>query len=76
MKPDHLNTEREGLCTSLNWKSKFIWAKPDPTVPPSNSGLFWCGITQTCVGPDGQLAEPMNCCSANRHCHCDSEKAG
>jgi len=74
MKPDHLNTEREGLCKSLHWKSQFIWSEPDPTVQASNSGLFWCGMTQTCVGPDGNLAEPIHCCSAERHCHCDSGK--
>ncbi len=26
----------------------------DPTVPPTNDGLFWCMHTQTCIGPDGE----------------------
>jgi hypothetical protein len=67
---DRFNTERPGLCPSLHWKSQFIWSEPDPTVPDTNSGLFWCGITQTCLGPDGKLAEPENCCSTLRDCHC------
>jgi hypothetical protein len=25
--------------------------------------------TQTCIGPDGVLAEPGNCCSGERGCH-------
>jgi len=72
--PDRLNTERPGLCSALHWKSQYIWSAPDPTVQPSNSGLFWCGLTQTCIGPDGKVAEPENCCSAERGCHCGSSK--
>jgi hypothetical protein len=25
--------------------------------------------TQTCIGPDGLLAEPGNCCNPDRKCH-------
>jgi hypothetical protein len=25
--------------------------------------------TQTCIGPDGELAEPGNCTSHDRQCH-------
>jgi hypothetical protein len=31
--------------------------------------LFWCIHTQTCIGPDGHLAEPGNCSSKMRDCH-------
>lgn len=72
--PDRFNTDRPGLCSALHWKSQYIWSEPDPTVPASNSGLFWCGLTQTCIGPDGKLAEPENCCSEERGCHCGSGK--
>jgi len=71
---DRFNTERPGLCAALHWKRQYIWSEPDPTVPPSNDGLFWCGLTQTCIGPDGKLAEPGNCCSSERGCHCGASK--
>lgn len=71
---DRFNTERPGLCSALHWKRQYIWSEPDPTVPPSNDGLFWCGLTQTCIGPDGKLAEPGNCCSSDRGCHCGASK--
>ena len=66
---ERFNTDRPELCSCLRWKSQFILADPDPTVPPSNEGLFWCGHTQTCIGPDGHLAEPGNCSSPDRGCH-------
>jgi hypothetical protein len=31
-------------------------------------------MTQTCIGPDGKLAEPGNCCSGERGCHCGASK--
>jgi hypothetical protein len=66
---ERFDTSGESLCTSLRWKQQFISAEHDPTVPPSNDGLFWCIHTQTCIGPDGQLAEPGNCSSTDRKCH-------
>ena len=70
-KSQRFNTELPGLCASLHWKSQYVWAEADPTVPRSNDGLFWCARTQTCIGPDGKVAEPGNCCSTGRNCHCD-----
>ena len=69
--PDHerFDTSHPDLCPSLRWKGQFISTEHDPTVPPTNDGLFWCMHTQTCIGPDGQLAEPGNCHHAGRSCH-------
>ena len=66
---DRFDIKHPNLCPSLRWKGQFILAEPDPTVQPSNDGLFWCTHTQTCIGPDGELAEPRNCSSASRGCH-------
>jgi len=66
---ERFDTSKETLCTSLRWKQQFISVEHDPTVPPSNDGLFWCMHTQTCIGPDGEVAEPGNCSSQNRKCH-------
>ncbi len=66
---DRFNPERPNLCGNLRWKGMFIWAEKDETVPPSNTGAFWCLHSQTCVGPDSKLAEPGNCDSAERKCH-------
>ena len=66
---DRFDINHPNLCTGLRWKGQFILAEPDPTVQPSNDGLFWCMYTQTCIGPDGKLAEPGKCSSAWRGCH-------
>jgi len=66
---DRFNTSHPDLCPALRWKAQFILAEADPTVPHSNEGLFWCIRTQTCIGPDGKLAEPGNCSSSRRKCH-------
>ena len=71
---DRFNIHDPNLCSSLRWKGQFILAERDPTVPASNDGLFWCIHTQTCIGPDGKLAEPGNCCSGERGCHCGASK--
>ncbi len=63
------DTSQPGLCPYLRWKGQFILSEPDPTVPESNDGLFWCMFTQTCIGPDGKLAEPGECSCTDRACH-------
>jgi hypothetical protein len=66
---DRFTTKRDELCPALRWKGQFIEVEHDPTVPPTNDGLFWCMHTQTCIGPDGELAEPGTCSSKFRACH-------
>ncbi len=66
---ERFDMNREDLCPALRWKGQFIEVEHDPTVPPTNDGLFWCMHTQTCIGPDGELAEPGNCSSRSRACH-------
>jgi hypothetical protein len=66
---ERFNINHPDLCDCLSWKGLFIQVAHDPSVPPSNDGHFWCVFTQTCVGPDGQLAEPGNCSSASRACY-------
>ncbi len=67
--PERFNIHHPGLCPALRWKGQFILAERDPSVPETNDGLFWCMHTQTCIGPDGVLAEPGNCSSTVRSCH-------
>jgi len=69
IREDRFNIHHPHLCSALRWKGQFITAEHDSSVPPSNDGLFWCMYTQTCIGPDGVLAEPGNCCSKGRECH-------
>lgn len=67
---DNLNPNRPNLCASLRWKGLFYTAtEKDPDVQPSNSGYFWCLHSQTCLGPDGGLAEPGECDKPTRGCH-------
>jgi hypothetical protein len=67
---ERYDTNRPNLCAALRWKGMFIWAERDPTVQPSNTGIFWCLHTQTSLGPDGKLAEPEVCSASERGCHC------
>jgi hypothetical protein len=62
------NPNRPDLCSCLRWKGMFVPSAEDLSVPSGNGGLFWCLYTQTCIGPDGQLAEPGNCASRERGC--------
>jgi hypothetical protein len=66
---DRFNTSHPNLCSALRWKGQFIQTEPDPTVPNSSDGLFWCIHTQTCMGPDGQVVEPSKCSLSRRKCH-------
>ncbi len=66
---DRFNTSHPELCSSLRWKGMFVLAERDSSVPPTNDGLYWCLHTQTCIGPDGKVAEPGQCSSAQRKCH-------
>jgi hypothetical protein len=67
--PERFNIHHPNLCPALRWKGQFVLAESDPAGPRSNDGLFWCIHTQTCIGPDGKLAEPGNCSSSQRQCH-------
>ncbi|HXG92832.1 MAG TPA: hypothetical protein VNN73_10755 [Blastocatellia bacterium] len=66
---DRFNVNHPDLCPHLRWKGMFIQVPHDPSVPPSNDGSFWCLYTQTCIGPDGRLAEPGECTSSDRACY-------
>jgi hypothetical protein len=66
----NLDPNRPNLCAALRSKDMFIWAEQGPDVVRANTGVFWCLYTQLPLGPDGQLAEPGNCDSGERGCHC------
>ncbi len=55
-------------CHNLNWKGKFIDAEWDPTVQHSNDRLFWCQHTYHCLGPDGKVADDVEC-NPTRECY-------
>ena len=63
------NTAHRNLCPALRWKGQFIQAEPDDSVPHGNDRNYWCLHTQTCIGPDGKLAEAAACSSKRRQCH-------
>jgi hypothetical protein len=55
-----------GVCRGLRWKGMFIDSPPDPTIPNPRDGFCWCRHTLTCLGPDGQVAEPAACLPGRR----------
>ena len=71
---ERFNISHPNLCPSLRWKGMYVLSERDASVPRSNDGLYWCVRTQTCIGPDGKLAEPGNCASRDRSCHAQCER--
>ncbi|MCC7498833.1 MAG: hypothetical protein IT160_14725 [Bryobacterales bacterium] len=65
----HEETANAGMnrCSNLRWKGMFVSAQWDEAIPHGGDNLFWCLKTQTCLGPDGQLAESEQC-NASRSC--------
>lgn len=49
------------LCRRLRSKRMIMNVAPDPDVPGSDDGYFWCTHTMNCLGPDGQVAERESC---------------
>jgi len=58
---------RRRTCRCLRWKGMYIDAEPDPLVPNTSDGLYWCVHTMTCLGPDGKVAD-RGTCGAGRGC--------
>ncbi|MFQ5739092.1 MAG: hypothetical protein ACE5JX_08750 [Acidobacteriota bacterium] len=59
---------REKRCRRLRSKGMFIDVEPDPLVPNTSDGFFWCSETLTCLGPDGKPVDEESCHS-RRTCH-------
>ena len=66
----NLDPNRPNLCSALRTKNMFFQTEPDPDSQHVSAGVFWCLYTQGPLGPDGELAEPGNCDSSERSCHC------
>jgi hypothetical protein len=49
-------------CCYLRWKGMFIDVEPDPSIPNTRDGFFWCSHTMNCLGPDGRVADEESCC--------------
>ncbi len=57
-------------CRLLRWKAMFIDSESDPTVQASNDQIYWCAMSQVCIGPDGGVASPKEC-APGRSCYDD-----
>lgn len=55
-------------CEGLRWKGMFIDAEEDPSVPQSNTRIYWCSYTQGPLGPDGDVVDE-DTCTASRSCY-------
>ncbi len=53
--PGHL------VCSRLRSKGMYVEAEPDPTVPSTSDGFFWCMETMNCLGPDRDVANRESC---------------
>lgn len=60
----------QACCANLRWKGMFVDVEPDPSIPNTRDGFFWCSLTMNCLGPDGRVAEEGSCCHG-RGCHQD-----
>jgi hypothetical protein len=59
--PTNLSGMVQSQCRCLRSKEMYINVEPDPSVPNSRSGCYWCVHTQNCLGPDGKIADEDNC---------------
>lgn len=48
-------------CRWLRCKEMFIETAREFRMEESGSGIYWCSHTQSCLGPDGQVADTGNC---------------
>lgn len=55
-------------CEHLRWKGLLIDAAYSPEFDTSADYSTWCQRTMKCVGPDGQVVGPEDCCDA-RECY-------
>ncbi|HEV2495300.1 MAG TPA: hypothetical protein VG204_19755 [Terriglobia bacterium] len=55
-------------CRSLRCKEMFIDTGREFKMEDSGSGIYWCGHTQTCLGPDGDVADTEHC-KSGRGCY-------
>ncbi len=46
----------------------FVEADDDPSVPHSNTRIYWCVYSQGPLGPDGEVVDE-DTCSASRSCY-------
>lgn len=51
--------EQGEVCCCLRTKSMFYEVEGDALQ--ELEGPFWCGQTQSLIGPDGEIAEPGRC---------------
>lgn len=51
----------KAVCCKLRWKGMYIDAEPDPSIPNTRDGFFWCSQTMNCLGPDGAIADEGHC---------------
>ena len=66
--PQPMPRPRAGaLCRRLRWKSMFMDAEADDTIPSMIDGFVWCEHSQNCLGPDGLVAE-REACQQGRGC--------
>jgi len=68
MQPAGLTRIDHDRCNNLRWKGLYIDTQQDPSVPHSGDRLFWCHKTQTCLGPDGKIADDYEC-NETRSCY-------
>jgi len=58
------NATRTGpriCCSRLRWKGMFVDVEPDPSIPNTGDGFYWCSLTMTCLGPDRRVCDDGRC---------------
>jgi len=60
-------------CLHIRHKGMYVSSEPDPEMDVDtynelfDSGAYWCAVTMTNFGPDGQPARP-DICQGERGC--------
>jgi hypothetical protein len=65
---EQLKVTGQNRCRFLACKEMFFKETAGGALPESESGYYWCLLTQTLQGPDGKLVGREEC-GERRNCH-------
>jgi hypothetical protein len=55
----------EDRCYNLRWKGLYVHT-PGVSEEQSEDHIYWCHLTQQCLGPDGKAVDDYECNEARK----------
>jgi hypothetical protein len=57
----HVMIEKGEVCRCLRAKTMFYQVEGEEPSAEETDGPFWCALTQSVLGPDGQVVDAQMC---------------